>query len=120
MSGGATPPAEEWLRSLPVYSEGMRGIGVFTGVANGVSNLIIHIEESTPKDLVGVFKDPISQGHWKFDISGNRFEVDTTAGTSWAPAIVQGSGMEDVLYPGAVVDVSVINRADITFKLNPI
>lgn len=98
----------------------MRGIGVFTGVVNGVSNLIIHIEEWSPHDRVGVYRGPTSQGHWKFDIGGNRFDIDMTAGTSWAPIIVQESGMEDVLEAGTVVDISVINRADVTFRLDPI
>lgn len=120
MKGGATPQAEEWLRSLPLYSAGIRGIGVFTGVVNGVSNLIIHIDEGSPLDKVGIFRDGSANGHWKFDVSGNKFEVDTTEGTSWAPAIVQESGMQDILAAGAVADKSVINRADITFRLDPI
>lgn len=113
---GATPQrGEVWLNSLPVFDESqhLNQYGLFTGVVNGVENLVIKI---TQTNLI-IFSNLTSNGHWCFNKEKGTIELSMKPGSNWSVQIKTQAGI--VGKEGSIEGIAGVDTVDIKFKLLP-
>lgn len=110
---------QNWFENLPIYTaeNPIIGYGIFDGVVNDVSNVVVRIDENQLLDAM--IKNAEGLGHWRFDYGDGRFMVDFTAGHNWSSQVVSqvGQGLRST---SEVVAVESISFDDIKFKLKPL
>lgn len=119
--GGAIPPGQKWLNKLPVIDANTleEGFGVFTGTVNGVNNLLFSLSQENDQWSLVVYRSEENQGHWRFNVQTNEFEIDMTAGTNWQNGIIEQGGLEGMVVAAAASPLSLANKGMIEFRLNP-
>ena len=120
MIGGAIPPGQRWIDSLPILDPDnpTAGIGIYTGSIGSVTNAVFSLEwsEEAQKWLLGVYLDMDGIGHWRFDTI-NGFEVTSEATSiSWRDAVINGLGMTEITIPADPERVEEFQRDQISFK----
>lgn len=119
--GGAIPPGQKWLNRLPVIDTNtlVEGFGVFTGTVNGVNNLLFSLSQENDQWNLLVYRNENNQGHWRFNVQTNEFEIDMTTGTNWQNGIIEQGGLEGVVVAAAAGALELVDKGEIGFRLNP-
>lgn len=90
-------------------------LGIFTGVVNGVSNLVVNIHG---RNSIGMITAGTGK-YWSFSIENNDFVIIESEASGWSAGVISGAGLDGwQTYSSQIVNS--LTRDDITYRVVPV
>lgn len=121
MTGGGVrpePTPEQWINSLPTFTSEnqFEGYMIFTGIVNGLQNLVVKLINSDSGYQLAVVSDS-SESHWLFDEELNQLVARESTGINWSRQIITQTGLTLNVHRGVVENYMI--KQNIVGKLIP-
>lgn len=114
-------PGQTWVNNLPVWQENteMRGYGIYTGIVNGLRNLIVKIDQQAGDQELRFYMCTTDDSavHWVYDEKNDTTVAVPATGTNWAGRVISGSGIGSLVTDSGVERLADLDKSSITFKL---